>query len=135
MNSPKKCPTTIEAIFEAWRSKSRGELIEEGRVYLVPTNEIVDNGYRKLPRTEENALAPDKIKNKSPQDMEAGKANYREIRESIREQGFDPLRPLTFLIRKNWQKIRLHQGHHRLGVAEELGVSEVPVLFLYDRKH
>jgi hypothetical protein len=135
MKTPEKCDQPIKAIFEAWRSRPRKELVEEGRVYLVATNEILANGYYKLLRTENRALAPGKARNKTAEDTEAGIAKYRTIRESIREDGFDPLRPLTFLVRKNWEKIVLHQGHHRLAAAAELGVVEVPVLFLYDREH
>jgi len=135
MNAPEKCPKTIKAIFEAWATKPRRELAEEGRVYLVPTREVLDNGYYKVLRTEEKALAPGKVRNKTEEDEAKARAKYRAIRESIREHGFDPLRPLTFLVRKDWQKILLHQGHHRLAAAGQLGLDEVPVLFLYDRKH
>ena len=135
MNIPSKCPHTIKTIFEGWLTKPREELVDEGRVYFVPTKELLANRYYKFLRTEEKALAPGKVKNKTREDEETGRSKYRTIRDSIRANGFDPLRPLTFLIRKNWTKIQLHQGHHRLAIAKELGLDEVPVLFLYDRKY
>lgn len=132
---PNKCPQTIKAIFASWQTRPRTELVEEGRVYLIPIAEILDNGFYKVYRNEAKALAPGKVRNRTVEDEEAGKAKYRQIRKSLEQSGFDPLRPMTFLVRKTPGKTLLHQGHHRLAAAHEAGIEHVPVLFLFDRQH
>ena len=49
---------------------------------------------------------------------------------SMREHGFLPEYPVEFTIRDD-KKLRLHQGHHRVGVALELGIASVPVRFRF----
>lgn len=133
--SMQTCPHTIKDIFDGWNSKPRQELVEEACVYLVPICEILNNKYYKVLRDESKALAPGKVENKTPEDTAAGKDKYRKLRDSIHDNGFDPLRPLSFLVRMRWTKILLHQGHHRLAAAKELGLTQVPVFFIFDRQY
>jgi hypothetical protein len=130
---PERCPQQIGDIFRAWNAKPRKQIVDEGRVYLVPSSEILARRCYKILRTEDKALPPGKIRNKSPQDVEDGQEKYRKLRESIRRDGFDPLRPIVFLVRKSAEKPLIHQGHHRLAVAFELKLPEIPVLFVFDR--
>ena len=133
MSQPIKCPYTIKEIIDKWENGGK-QNVQEGHVYLVPTKDIIDNKHYKLIRTENNALAPGKIKNNTAEDIAAGKENYRKTKESIQRDGFDPLRPMSFLVRKHAGKQTLHQGHHRLGIALELKLDSVPVIFIFDRE-
>jgi len=36
-SEPESCPHSVKSVFGGWRVKPRKELVEEGRMYLVPT--------------------------------------------------------------------------------------------------
>lgn len=132
MNTPIQCPCGIKDIYDAWET-ARKEKVEEARVYLVPVSEIVGGGYLKVFRSRDKALAPERVRNRTDEDVRKGQEKYDRIEASILKDGFDPLRPLSFLIRRKNDKRRLHQGHHRVAIAHEIGIDQVPVIFLFDR--
>ena len=57
---------------------------------------------------------------------------YDQMKEQIKTQGFKDDYPIIiFLLRKERKKDMIFQGHHRLNIAIELGISRVPVRFVY----
>ena len=134
MNMPEHCLATIDEIYHAWE-KSRVQLIEEGRVYLVRTSDIVDKGHLRKKRHRDNALAPGKIKNMSEEDKKAGQAKYDFLRESIAKNSFDNFRPVSFVIRIENKNRFLHQGHHRVSLAYEMDIIYIPIIFIFDRRN
>lgn len=49
---------------------------------------------------------------------------------SIKQHGWDWEQPASIIIRKR-RRVKIKNGHHRLGVAKELNLECVPVCFLY----
>ena len=57
---------------------------------------------------------------------------YDELKEKIRSEGFKSEFPIVvMLVRKNGNKDKILQGHHRLSMAIELGFPTVPVRFVW----
>lgn len=56
--------------------------------------------------------------------------HYAELRDSIREKGF--VRPLTCRRNQRTGKLMFLDGHHRLFIAEELGMLTVPIQLVAD---
>ena len=102
--------------------------VPHGDVIRVPTAEVL--AYRKFPRTRARALAPGRVRNRTQEDVAAGHAKWDELVRSMREEGFRESEPVEFMIGKQWP-LRLHQGHHRVGVADLLGISPIPVRIWY----
>jgi hypothetical protein len=54
------------------------------------------------------------------------------LRAKIAAEGFDSNQPITIqLLRKQGQKDQIKDGHHRLAIAIELGLKEIPIRFLF----
>ena len=61
---------------------------------------------------------------------------YDQLKEQIKTQGFKNDYPIIiFLLRKEGKKDMIFQGHHRLNIAIELGISRVPVRFAYKERN
>lgn len=118
----------IAAVHAAFR-RDRTQLVPHGEIRMVATEEVAR--YRKLKRTRENALAPGKVCNRSDADLDAGRRKWDELMVSMQKHGFDPAQPVEFRFTRE-AKLKLHQGHHRVGVALELGITEIPVRFLFE---
>lgn len=103
-------------------------LVTHGAMFWIPTLEVAT--YRKLARTRDNALAPGRVRNRDDQDRLAGQRKWDELLASISKHGFLPAYPVQFVISSE-PTLRLHQGHHRIGIAIELGIAFVPVSFWF----
>lgn len=119
----------IARVYEAYET-SGIKLVPDGSTHMVPTAEVAT--YRILCRTRDNSLAPGRMRNRGELDFIAGRVKWDQIVESMRNDGFHPDRPVEFILGK-YPKRRLHQGHHRLGVALELGITPIPVLFRFQQ--
>lgn len=127
-------PTTlsysIKEIYDAYESGA-SELVEDGTVHICSVQEIVSGGYLKMLRTRDKALAPGKIRNKTPGDIKAGQEKWDDIYQSMKTQGYDYSQPVEFLIKRSNEKRKLHQGHHRVTIAEHLGIRNISVVFRF----
>jgi hypothetical protein len=60
---------------------------------------------------------------------------WDDLRDSIRLKGFDPRKPILIMLnRKNGNRDQIVQGHHRLAIAIDLQLREVPVRFVTRKK-
>jgi len=59
-----------------------------------------------------------------------GSANWDDIKARMSSEGWNPDSPLIFLIGRNGVS-KVGEGNHRLGIARELNMTEVPVRFLF----
>jgi len=117
----------IERVHLAYRLYG-SMLSPHGVVCWLPTAEVAK--YCKLARTRENALAPGRRRNRSDEDHLAGQRKWDALFASVRQRGFLPKYPVEFVISSD-PKLRLHQGHHRIGVAIALAIPAVPVRFWF----
>jgi len=85
----------------------------------------------KLPRGERNAENAYQWTNKRWQiSKEEAKKRYAELRASMQKKGYDKKQPMFVMLnRKFGAKDQLFQGHHRIGICKELGITEVSILF------
>ena len=60
---------------------------------------------------------------------------WDDLRDSIAKNGFDPNQPITIMLnRKDDNRDQVFQGHHRLAIAIELQLREIPVRFVTKKK-
>ena len=60
---------------------------------------------------------------------------WDDLRFSIAQNGFDPKQPITIMLnRKDGNRDQIFQGHHRLAIAIDLQLQEVPVKFVTKKK-
>lgn len=55
---------------------------------------------------------------------------WDELKQKIKNEGFDPENPIIVLVGKNG-KAKIGEGNHRLAIAHELGLERVPVMFMF----
>ena len=83
-----------------------------------------------MQRTRENAYRSHKKYKRLSDDERA--ALYDELKNKIEREGFRPDLPITVMLRRtDDMKDKVLQGHHRLSIAIELGLAEVPVRFVH----
>lgn len=61
---------------------------------------------------------------------EQKEAKYDTLKESIRHEGFNEEFPIIIILYEGNREDEIFQGHHRLNIAIELGLSTVPVRFI-----
>jgi len=60
---------------------------------------------------------------------------WDKLRDSIETKGFDPKQPIKIMLnRKDGNRDQVFQGHHRLAIAIELHLPEIPVRFVTKKK-
>lgn len=60
---------------------------------------------------------------------------WDDLRASIAQNGFDSKHPITIMLnRKDNNHDQIFQGHHRLSIAIELQMREVPVRFVTKKR-
>ena len=55
---------------------------------------------------------------------------YDTLKESIRKEGFKEEFPVIIMLRREGGQDKLFEGHHRLNIAIELGLTTIPVRFM-----
>lgn len=125
--TPMESAKSIAAIHSAFVEDGT-KLVEDGSVHIIPTHEVAQ--YRKFSRTRETSLAPGRANNRTSEHILAGRQKWDELVLSMRTNGFLVQFPVEFRITKEL-KLRLHQGHHRVGVALLLQIAEIPVRFIF----
>ena len=97
-------------------------------VFTVRLADILNAG---LPRGERNEKNAYQWTNKRWQiSKEEAQKRYAELRASMQKHGYDKKSPMFVMLnRKFGAKDQLFQGHHRIGICKELGISEVSILF------
>ena len=130
MDRVPKLPISIAEIYESYETDGT-HLVEAGMIYACLVREIIDHGYLKKRRIRDKALAPGKRHNRTDADRQAGKRKWDEIYHSMKEHGYNSSKPVEFRIKRSNQKRNLHQGHHRITIADELGIQEVAVVFKF----
>ena len=55
---------------------------------------------------------------------------YDTLYESIKREGFKEEFPIAIMLRREGGEDKLFEGHHRLNIAIELGLTTVPVRFI-----
>lgn len=97
-------------------------------VFTVRLDDIIE---AKLPRGERNAENAYQWTNKRWQiSKEEAQKRYAELKASMQKNGYDKNSPMYVMLnRKFGAKDQLFQGHHRIGICKELGITEVSILF------
>ena len=86
-------------------------------------------GLELMPRSRDNAFRSHR-EYRDADDATRAKA-YDELKAQIQQEGFQQDCPIQIMLnRENGSKDKILQGHHRLSIAIELGLSEVPVRFV-----
>jgi ParB-like chromosome segregation protein Spo0J len=103
--------------------------VESSEAYLINPQQLRDLGLELIRRDGKNAYKSHReYKHLSPEER-AG--IYTELKDKIEREGFRRDLPIiVMLLRKDGKKDRILQGHHRLSIALELGLEEVPVRFV-----
>jgi hypothetical protein len=125
-----RLPHSIRAVFDAYE-RDGTRLVRERTIYLCMVREIVEGEYLKMKRPRSKALAPGKVRNETAEDVRAGQQKWDGIYESMKDAGYDYCQPISFIIQKSNKKRKLHQGHHRVTIAEELGIEIISVAFTF----
>jgi len=124
-------PCSIKEVYDAYEANGEKK-VEENAIYLCQVSEIMDGRYLKMKRAREKALAPGRVRNKSEDDVKRGQEKWDAIHESMKTIGYDRTKPIEFIVRKQNKKRKLHQGHHRVTIAELLEIETVSVVFKYE---
>lgn len=117
-------------------------LIPDITVINVPTEEVF--AWRLKKRTRENSRsgavhdkynsrAKEWFKETYPDQYCEGQEKWDRLLDKMDVFGWKPDNPAVIMIRRK-KKCRLWDGHHRLGVAMELGIKYIPVRFKYKLK-
>ncbi len=101
--------------------------IESSEIYDIRPQQLRDFGLELCRRSRKNAYQSHVAISKEQRGQ-----RYDELKERIRREGFKREFPIVVkLLRENGKKDKILQGHHRLAIATELGLSAVPVRFVY----
>ncbi len=103
--------------------------VESSEVYMICPRHLRSLGIELLKRTRENAYRSHK-EHKHLGDEERA-ALYDDFKATIDREGFRNDCPITVKMRRKDGKDKILQGHHRLAIAIELGLSTVPVRFVF----
>ncbi len=96
-------------------------------IYRIPLSEIVDKKLARGIRTQENAYQWTNKRWRISQN--SAQKRYKSLYRSLKN-GYDRNQPMLILLnRHGGVQDQLLQGHHRLGICQELGISEVSVSF------
>ena len=97
-------------------------------IFTVRLQDIIE---AKLPRGERNAENAYQWNNKRWQiSKEEAQKRYTDLRQSLQKNGYDMKSPMFIMLnRKFGARDQLFQGHHRIGICQELGIKEVSILF------
>ena len=117
------------------------KIVETDQIYMVPVDELwvhrIQTKTRKNSRPGGVRMEYDSRKKKSfkrqfPGEYYSGTVKWDLLYEDMKKNGWSCENPAVFKIRTN-RKSRLWDGHHRLSIAKELGLEEVPVRFIYGK--
>ena len=108
--------------------------IISSETYYISPMLLRDLGLESCKRTRDTAYENlDEYKHMTKKEREQ---TYDQLKEQIKTQGFKNDYPIIiFLLRKEGKKDMIFQGHHRLNIAIELGISRVPVRFAYKERN
>jgi hypothetical protein len=119
------------------------KLTESSEIYFINPYHLRCLGVELKKRNQDNAYlsAPD-FKKKNGENNEQHRtrtenkriAKYNKLKKNIQEQGFDPKKPIKIHLNRKSGKDKIAKedgGHHRLAIAIELGLSSIPVRFVY----
>ena len=107
--------------------KSSSNVYHISPVYLRSLR-IEVSGGRRMRRERDNAYdGKDEVKGWTREQKEK---RYDTLKESIRKEGFKEEFPIVIMLRRENNEDKLFEGHHRLNIAIELGLSTVPVRFM-----
>lgn len=106
----------------------RKHYIVSPNVYTVPLKCLYENHVLRGERTATNAY---EWSNKRWQmSAEEKQKRWDDLYNSLKTKGFDPKDPILLVLNRSMGvKDQIFQGHHRLGICKELGISEVSVSF------
>ena len=109
----------------------REKLRKSSGTYNVSPTQLRDLGVEIFERTRDNAYggSPDY----QHMTQEERRQIYDQLKEQIRTKGFNDKYPITImLLRKEGKRDGILDGHHRLNIAIELGITTIPVRFVYE---
>lgn len=115
----------VEQVIQVWKNEDR-KLYDERNVYFVKTEEV--SKYIKKLRNKRKSLTSWWVGEDGKRLTGVEKWEY--LLQSIKDNGWDWTQPAVLIVRKKRRSVVIN-GHHRLAVALELGLKEVPVCFLY----
>lgn len=111
-----------DEILHAYREGTR--LIEEDEIFFVPTSELARFCRRRRLRSLPSWYVLPELGRRL-----SGAEKWSLLRRSLRDDGWSPSQPACLTVGTN--RIRLANGHHRLAIAGELGIEEVPCCVLF----
>ena len=105
--------------FEEWRAKRQAGTPDP---VMVPVEWLRERTSNPTPRDGATLLRTDK----GP----SGKTGYQKIARDLVDNGWDPQKPLGVVYDHKTGEFTIWEGTHRLGLADELGITEIPVEFM-----
>jgi len=113
-----------ELALVAW-NVTRTKAYEEKYIYLMEPRLL--SRFIKRRRTRSNSL---KSWFEKDGKILTGEEKWDFLYESIKTHGWDTYQPACLQIRSG-KKVKVANGHHRIGIAFELGLQVIPISFLY----
>lgn len=104
---------TLQTIIDRWQ-KQHQKMYNDSMPLLISIDELWP--YREYERT-----------------RDAGKRSPEEwdyLKENMRKNGWDPKNPLQLYI-SNSNGVKIGEGNHRIAIAKELGIKQIPVEFIF----
>ena len=107
----------------------RNEITEtSSKIYMNNPEHLRSLKLELIQRSKDNAfLSHPEIKKC---DDETRAKAYNKLKNKIRNDGFRPDCPILIMLNRKKGEDKIFQGHHRLSIAIELGLPEVPVQFV-----
>jgi len=113
---------TLDDIIRLWQHPKSGN---DRRGNPLPRQKMYDRSQPVMIPTSE--LWPHREYTRSKENGSRSYAEWDELRDSLKTNGWDPGNPLMFNVGETGTKVG--EGNHRLALARELGIKEIPVEF------
>lgn len=110
---------------------------QSSMVYLIHPVSIRNMGLEKHKKSREKCFESHcEYKNRPKEETLAERQErWDDLRQNISKNGFDSSQPITIMLnRKNGSEDQIFQGQHRLAIAIDLQLTEVPVRFVTSKK-
>jgi hypothetical protein len=132
---------TIITAREAWVD-NRDKMISEEELFWVDISDLYK--LRKKRRTRRNSKSGSvdldyismgktrrKFRRNHPDKILDGKEKWDQLTVSMKDHGWLESHPALIMVSNRRSTPKIRDGHHRLGVAMELGITKCPVKFYY----
>jgi hypothetical protein len=131
----------IKQTREEW-VENQSKSIPEKKLYYMSTDDLYK--LRKLKRTRQNSKSGSasldyismgetkkNFRRSRPDEYVDGETKWDDLVESMKDKGWLESHPALIMISNRRSIPKIRDGHHRLGVAMDLGIKEIPVVVYY----